>query len=351
MGSAVVLFERNPRAVGASIRNFGMLWPIGQPAGDLHAMAMRSRDCWRDVLRMAGLWHDECGSLHLAYRPDELAVLQEFAAKAPALGYTCALLDPAGVGQRAPSVRQEGLLGGLWSPAEVCVDPREVVAALPGWLQERYGVLLRFNTAVRNIETPYLEAGSEVWKANHIYVCAGDDFQTLYSDLFADSGLTRCKLQMMRTAAYGDRWRIGPMLAAGLTLKHYAAFQICESLPALRERLDAEMPEYARYGIHVLVSQNGKGEVTLGDTHEYGLEVGPFDKPHLDELVLDYLKTFLDIPSLQVAQRWHGVYAKHPEKPYFLAQPAEGVTIVTGVGGAGMTLSFGLAEAVLSGQA
>ncbi len=78
LGRRVVVFERSERAAGASVRNFGMLWPIGQPAGPARDLALRSLAIWLDVLREAGLWHGRVGSLHLAYRDDEARVLSEF---------------------------------------------------------------------------------------------------------------------------------------------------------------------------------------------------------------------------------------------------------------------------------
>jgi glycine/D-amino acid oxidase-like deaminating enzyme len=153
---------------------------------------------------------------------------------------------------------------------------------------------------------------------------------------------------MMRSQPYGDRFRLGTMLAAGLTLTHYPAFAGCPSLPALLRRLDAELPDHRRFGIHVMAAQNGLGELVLGDSHEYGDAIEPFDKVVIDELILKYLHTFLMAPDLHIASRWHGVYVKHPTEPYLLARPQPGLLAVAGVGGTGMTLSFGLAERVVA---
>jgi glycine/D-amino acid oxidase-like deaminating enzyme len=75
-GYKVTVFERNERAVGASIRNFGMIWPIGQATGPMFERAMLSRSIWKTICTEANIWHDEVGSLHLAYHDDELQVIQ-----------------------------------------------------------------------------------------------------------------------------------------------------------------------------------------------------------------------------------------------------------------------------------
>ena len=345
LGLSVVLFERDRKAQGASVRNFGMVWPIGQPAGTMHRTALRSRELWLDLAQEAGIAHDPVGSLHLAYRRDELAVLEEFEDRSATLGYDCRLLTPAEALRRSPSAHRTGLLGALWSPTEVCVDPRQAIATIPAWLRETHGVELRFGSVVTSVEMPEVRtADGERWEVERAVICGGADFRTLFPDVFEGSGIRLCKLQMMRTAPQPGGWKLGPMLAGGLTLCHYPTFQACSSLAALKRRFEETMPEFVRLGIHVMAAQNFLGEVVIGDSHEYDDAIEPFDKPAIDAMILGHLRGMVDLPDGTIAAKWHGIYAKHPTKPLFTAEPQPGVKVVTAPGGAGMTLSFGFAE-------
>lgn len=346
-GRRVAVFERSPAANGASVRNFGMIWPIGQPAGPLHEMALRSREIWLEVLREAGLPFLAAGSLHVAYRSDEAAVAQEFHSKARSLGYDCAWLDSRQTLERSQAIRSDGLLGALWSPTELTVDPRQVIAQLPKFLAERYGVKFFFNTAVHAVDTSLVQTTERNWRADSVIIAGGDDFQTLFPKYFIEKGVTRCKLQMMRTVPQPQSWSLGPSLAFGLTFKHYPTFQVCTSLRALKERIARETPEFDQWGIHVMVSQNSSGELTLGDSHEYGLAVDIFDKSIINRLILDYARQYLNVPKLEIAEYWHGVYAKHPDHSYLDFAPVAGVHVVTVTTGIGMTMSFGIAERTL----
>jgi len=343
-GHSVVVFERHARATGASVRNFGMIWPIGQPHGAMHQMALRSRQLWMEVLDAAHLPYRNTGSLHVAYRKDEANVIEEFVAKGASLGYPCKWLTKNAVLEKSSAVVPEGLLGALWSDTEFTVDPRQIIASLPAYLEEQFGVQFFFDAPVRSIAPPVVEARGVRWAADTIIICSGDDFETLYPEHFAASGLTRCKLQMLRTAPQPANWQLGPSLAAGLTLRFYPAFGVCSSLARLSKRIADETPEYDHWGIHALVSQTADGALTLGDSHEYGLSVDIFNKEEIDELILHYTKQFLRAPDLAIAERWYGVYAKHPEKALVVMDPEERVRIVASPGGSGMTLSFGLAE-------
>jgi len=323
-----------------------MVWPIGQPAGEMRQIALRSRQIWLEALEASKIWHRQSGSLHLAYAHDELGVLQQFIDQAPEWGYECEAYSPEQVARKSPFVKQEGLMGAMWSPSELCVFPRQVVWEFPAYLSSQ-GVEFHFASAVTHVETGRIVAAGRDVLAEKILVCSGDDFETLFPHHFATSGLTRSKLQMMRARARTPNFELGTHLCAGLTLGHYANFRTCSKLETLLQRFKTDYPEHEKWGIHLLVSQHEDGLLTIGDSHEYGLAVTPYMQTEIDRLIWEYLDSFLPTDQLEIVERWYGVYAKHPTKNYLIDEVARDVHVITGVGGAGMTLSFGITEKAL----
>ncbi|HVZ57805.1 MAG TPA: TIGR03364 family FAD-dependent oxidoreductase [Chitinophagaceae bacterium] len=348
-GYRVTVLERAQRAMGASIRNFGMVWPIGQPDGPSYERAVRSRAIWKEVCEQSGIWCEEAGSLHLAYAPDEWRVLEELQEVYRDRGYQ--LLTAEQVLDKSPAVKGGGLIGGLYSPQELIVDPRAAIHDLPDWLSDRYGVQFVWGKAVTDIAYPSVYAGRQEWEADEIYVCSGADFETLYPERYAEQPLTKCKLQMMRMVAQPAGWRIGPALCGALSLAHYGSFRVAPSLGQLIKRFESQYPEYLKWGIHVMVSQNQAGELTIGDSHEYGSELDPFDRQFINNLILDYLDGFARFRNSLITETWNGIYPKLTNgDATLLLHPEQGVTILNGLGGAGMTLSFGFCEEVITGK-
>ena len=350
-GFSVKVFERSERSVGASIRNFGMIWPIGQTDGKMYNRAIRSREIWKELSSKADFWSEAAGSLHVAYHADEWLVLQELAEIFRKEGRPVQLLDKAAVTGASAAVVPDGLLGGLFSRDELIVDPREAIGALPGWLSSHLKVEFHWGKCVSYISDQVAYIGNEEeYEADLIFICNGADFETLYPENFSQQPVTKCKLQMMRLASQPADWRIGPALCGGLSLIHYNSFKGASSLAGLRQRYAEEMAEYLEWGIHVMVSQNGRGELTVGDSHEYGLTHDPFDKEFINRMILDYLRKFVRARDWSVTQTWNGIYTKltDGEADLFFS-PEPYVYVINGVGGAGMTLSFGLAEELVEG--
>jgi FAD dependent oxidoreductase TIGR03364 len=345
-GARVVLFEREKFAVGASVRNFGLLWPIGQEPGRNLEIALKSREIWDEVAHESGLWLNPNGSLHLAYHADEKNVLEEFCSIYKDSPYRMKLLNAVEVKESIPSVKPTGLKAALWSQTESTVNPREAIRTIPIWLKEKYKLELRFGCPVHEITYPLVKSSTETWRVQKIIVCPGADFDTLYPELFRDAPITKCKLQMMK-GTIAEPITPGPTLCAGLTLRHYAAFSKCKSLAAVDERYNQNSPEFEKYGIHVLLAQNNHGELIIGDSHEYGRTLEPFDRSEIDQHILKYLSTFYSVKNISITEHWHGIYPKLNGSTFMIERPEKNVVLVNGLGGAGMTLSFGLAHQII----
>jgi FAD dependent oxidoreductase TIGR03364 len=217
-GNRVTLFERDRQANGASIRNFGIVWPIGQPAGELHDLAMVSRERWLELAKAANVWVNPCGSVHLAHGADEWAVLEEFHSQSAELGFDGALLSVSEVLARVPAANPERLHGGLISRTELGVNLRRATREIPACLSRELNVRLFFQTAVSTLETAEGFQGAvmlrtssgERFRFDRVMLCSGTDFQTLFPETFDQSRIKRCKLQMMKTRPQPEGWRLDP---------------------------------------------------------------------------------------------------------------------------------------------
>ncbi|MBS0360333.1 MAG: FAD-dependent oxidoreductase, partial [Proteobacteria bacterium] len=202
-GRKVCVIDRDPRANGASIRNFGFITVTGQERGDHWRLARRTRDVWADVALRAGIRIEHEG-LYLTARSEEAVTVIE-AFLATEMGEGCRLLAADAFRDLSSGLGGSDLLGALHSPHEVRVESRHAIPALTAWLAEEMGVSFLNETVVFEAAPPRLKTSRGVIEADAVVVCPGDDFVTLYPERIAAYGLKRCRLSMLKTADPGHR--------------------------------------------------------------------------------------------------------------------------------------------------
>jgi FAD dependent oxidoreductase TIGR03364 len=347
-GYQVKVIEKSQFALGASVRNFGMLWPVGQPDGNLYNRSVRTKAIWVDYLDAAKIPYNACGSLHLAYSNEEMNVVEDIAHFFQSKNRPVSVIDKDTILANYNGINENGLLGALRSEDEIIIDPREGIKHLPAYLTQKYGVSFIWGTAITGVTSHAAFAGKTKYEADIVCVCSGQDFETLYPDQFKAQPIIKTKLQMMRFKHKDPNFNIGASVCGGLSLLHYKSFTASSALTKLRLKIEEEIPEYLKYGIHVMVSQNNQGELTVGDSHEYALDFEPFDKTEINEMILAYLKKFMHIDQWKMIQSWNGIYPimTNGAAELFL-NPEPGVYILNGIGGHGMTMSFGFAEEMI----
>ena len=347
-GWSVVLFERDAIARGASVRNFGMILPLGASPGKTHEQALRSLSLWRQLVLDAGLWYKEPGALMLAYHQDEVDAMCELADSDVGHEYHCTWMTNKDIVAKSSSVNTNGLLGGLWCRDVLLVDPREVVARIPAWLSEKHGVVLRYGTEVQSVSPQIIATPHETWAVERTIVCPGADLDTLFADVLSEASLTYCRLQMLRTVAQPTHWRLGPAILGGLSLRHYPVFKSSRATRTVARRVARDSPELDRWGIHIMAVQNGRNEVVIGDSHEYNSAPNWQERPEITALLLQQLVGLTNPPLLKLDHKWTGVYVKHASRAAVVLRPLPTVRVITGLGGLGMTLSLALAGEVLT---
>jgi FAD dependent oxidoreductase TIGR03364 len=336
-GFSVTVVERDSRAVGASVRNFGHCCVTAQ-SGDLLELALAARERWLHYSRRAGFFSVTSGALAVARSSEEVAVLDELSHSRESGQVS---LVSADVVREALHSGDASIVGGARLRDDVRVDPREAVGSLAAWLAAA-GVTFLWRTTYLGRDGDALTSRGRI-RAERTIVCVGHDLDYLEPELAAEHEIERCGLQMARIESPGGR-SIRPAILTGTSMLRYPAFTETDAAAALRERVSRDDPELVAVGANVMFTQRPDGTIIVGDSHRYDLTMDPFLREHTTDLLLDRIRAVLGVTEVRVLERWQGVYASSPQHPYLVAELAPGVTAVSVTSGVGMTISFGLAR-------
>lgn len=344
-GKRVTVFDRSPRANGASVRNFGFVTVTGQERGETWRRARQSRDIWLDLGARAGIAIEHHGLGVVARRPEATAVLDAFLKTE--MSADCDLMTPADAKALMPALRTDGIDSVLWSPHEVRVESRTAIPRLAGLLAAEHDVDFRWSTLVRDVDPPRLDTTAGRFTAETVIVCPGDDRQTLFPERIAARGIGVCQLHMMRVAPGDAGFQLGAAVMSDLGLVRYRGYTDLPGHAVLRRRIEAEQPDHLTNGIHLIAVQSTDGSLVVGDSHHYDDPPPPFADTRVDDLILEELNAVLDVPGARVTERWLGTYATAPDSLMFVDAPHEQARIVMITSGTGASTAFAIAEEVI----
>jgi FAD dependent oxidoreductase TIGR03364 len=341
LGRRVVVIDREPRATGASVRNFGFVTVTGQERGATWRRARRSRDIWAAIAPAAGIAVEQRGLLVSLRHPLALAVAEAFLATD--MGEGCHLL---GSGEReALPYPTDGLAGVLHSPHDLRVESRQAIPRLAAWLQDAWGVTFRYSAAVLSATPPVVQTSRGAVEAEAVIVCPGDDLATLFPERIAAHRVTRCTLSMLRLAAPG--FRLPGAVMSDLGLVRYLGYAALPEAAALRTELERSHAASLAHGVHLIVTQSADGTLVVGDSHTYGPAADPFMSARVEALILKAFAEALGIAPPPVVERWSGTYPSAEGLPMFVDAPAPDVRLVIVTSGTGASTAFAIGEEVI----
>ena len=341
-GHEVVQLEREPEARGATVRNFGLVWVSGRARGEL-AAAMRSRELWEKLgAEIPGIGFRPAGSITLMRTPGEVAVAEEVMARPDAgcRGFT--LLEPADVLALNPALRGR-YLAGLHCAHDGAVESRQALPAMREYMAATGRYTFVSHTEARSVAgTAVTDDRGTTHDGDLVIVCAGAAHGGLVRELAGELPVRRVRLQMMQTEPLGEP--LTTAIADGDSFRYYPGFA-GSALNALKGN-EAQDVVAEEHRMQLLCVQRLHGGLTIGDTHDYD---EPFDFDVTEApyaYLVDVVEEFLGRALPPVRQRWAGVYSQcvDPDQLVCRTSPDDGIWVVTGPGGRGMTLGPAIAE-------
>jgi FAD dependent oxidoreductase TIGR03364 len=352
MGKKVLLTEKDQYPVNATVRNFGQVVPSGM-ASDWFPYTLRATELYKEIQQEFDISVRNNGTLYIPSDKEELQLILELKTKMDQLDYESVLLSAADCLAKYPALKKEYCKGGLFFPQEVSVEPDRMIHRVIAWATGKYPNL-SYKPATAIVECQVeanqvriVSAAGETMHAEKVVVCNGGEFKLLFADLFKESGITLCKLQMMKTIPMPEVQLEGNILT-GLSIRRYESFQECPSFKTLSNPEDHA--ELRKWGIHILFKKGIDGSIIIGDSHEYA-EVNYTDdlgfkiNHQVNELMITEAQRIVNFDVHKISESWAGFYPQHKTKPIVEYDIDERIHIRTAIGGKGMTSAAGYAEA------
>ncbi|MBC2863562.1 TIGR03364 family FAD-dependent oxidoreductase [Streptomyces mexicanus] len=344
-GHEVVQIEREAEARGASLRNFGQIWVSGRAGGEELRTALRARELWEEIGgRVPALGFRANGSLTPVRGELERAVAEAAVARPDAAARGYKLLTPGEARAVNPALRG-AFDAALYCERDAAVEPRTAQRALRAELLKHPHYTFLPGREVREVvgERAVRDDHGDVHASDVVVLCTGAWLGGLVRELAGpDLPVRRVRLQMMQTDPLGEP--LTTSVADADSFRYYPAYA-----SAALDELNARQPQpetAAAHRMQLLMVQRADGGLTIGDTHEYEHPFAfdtvedPYD--HLTGVV----ESLLGRPLPKIRRRWAGVYAQctDPARVVHRQQVREGVWLVTGPGGRGMTCAPAIAE-------
>jgi D-hydroxyproline dehydrogenase subunit beta len=350
-GYKVLLLERNAWPNDASTRNFGMVVrSIVETSGEWAQYVRGTAEIYRAIQHEQDITVRNPGSLYIASTQVESRVLQEFA-HLHGDDYHCRYLEAQEALRLYPFVRADYCRGALHFADDLTVEPRRLLRQLIPYVTRTSSVEYLPHTTVVSVETQgdhcvVKDASGNVFTSDTVFMCSGSEYHTLFPELFTRSGLRVCKLQMLSTVPQQEGI-LPHSILSGLSIGRYAAFKSCPSYSLIEQQQVDE--DIRRYGIHLLFKQAADGSIIIGDSHEYydfaETIVGEErTNPTINEVILRYARTMLDLPDWTIGELWNGYYLMHPQRQVYTETIDQKIHVTIGIAGKGMSSGAGFSR-------
>lgn len=347
-GLSVILLERDNRPSGATVRNFGQVVPSGMDT-TWRQIGRQSLRFYKEIQREVDITVRQEGTLYIANDNTEIQLIHELYDRIQTEDYTCHLLSQNQCLERLPSLRKDYVQEGLFFPEEVVLDPRIAIHRLIDYCVKKYGLMYFNNTIALSVQS--LLTGTVVednrrntYKADQVIICSGNETKQLFPEIYEQSDLTLVKLQMLSTLPQLTKMIEGSLLT-GWTIRRYESFRECPSYSAVLYESDPDV-FYKKNGIHILFKQSLDGSIIIGDSHTYfsvddKLDVDFDIEEDVNNFMLEKAKEIINLNNWSIQKKWIGVYTQCKTRDVFFHQVSDDITIVTGIGGKGMTAALG----------